>query len=101
MRPESREQIVLRLRSAAGHLWAVATMLEAGEDRRKVLVQVSAVQAAVGAARKAMIEGFVAECSEAIRHEPCADLRASELAKLMEGLQQTLGKSGWKGVGFK
>ena len=101
MRPESSEQTVLRLRSAAGHLWAVATMLEAGTDRRKVLGQISAVQAALGAARRALIEGLVAECSEVIRNERCPDLRASELVRLMDGLQQSLGKSKWKGDAFK
>ena len=101
MRAEPRERTVLRLRSAAGHLRAVGTSLEKGADPIPVLSQLAAVQAALEAARTAMIGGLLAECAERIRHEPSADVRAAALGRVMEGLERSLGRSGWKREVFK
>ena len=101
MRPESPERTVLRLRSAAGHLWAVGTWLEEGAEPAAVLSQLAAVQAALEAVRRVLVGGLVAECAESIRHEPCADVRAAELGRMMEGLERSLGRPGWKREAFK
>jgi DNA-binding FrmR family transcriptional regulator len=101
MRAEPRERTVLRLRTAAGHLRAVGTSLEKGADAIPVLSQLAAVQAALEAVRRVMIGGLLAECAETIRNEPCADVRAAELGRVMEGLECSLGRPGWKGEMFK
>ncbi len=96
MRPESRERTVLRLRTAAGHLRAVGNSLEDGAPPIPVLSQLAAVQAALEAVRRVMISRLLAECGETIRNEPCADVRAAELGRVMEGLDRSLGRPGWK-----
>jgi DNA-binding FrmR family transcriptional regulator len=97
MRPEPRERTVLRLRTAAGHLRAVGNSLEDGAPPIPVLSQLAAVQAALEAVRRVLVGGLVAECAESIRHEPCADVRAAELGRMMEGLERSLGRQVWKG----
>lgn len=72
--------------------------MEKGADPIPVLSQLAAVQAALEAVRTAMIGGLLAECAEKIRHEPCADVRAAELDRLMEGLERSLARPGWKGA---
>jgi DNA-binding FrmR family transcriptional regulator len=101
MRLETPERTVLRMRSAAGHLWAVGTWLEEGAEPVAVLSQLAAVQAALEAVRRVLVGGLVAECAERIRHEPSADVRASELRRVMEGLERSLGRPGWKREVFK
>ena len=97
MRPEPRERTVLRLRTAAGHLRAVGNSLEDGAPTIPILSQLAAVQAALEAVRRVLVSGLVAECSESIRHEPCADVRAAELGRMMESLERSSGRQGWKG----
>ncbi len=97
MRPESPKQTVLRLRSAAGHLSAVATLLAQGAETGTILAQLAAVQGALEAARRVLIAGLVEDCSKVIRESPCPQARESELVRLVHGLQRSLGKSGWRG----
>ena len=101
MHTESPDRTVLRLRTAAGHLLAVAAMLEADSDRGEVLAQLTAVQAAVGAARRALVEGLVSTCSEAIRSESRADVRTEAVSRLAEALRLPLRVSRWKGDGSR
>lgn len=97
MHPESPERTVLRLRTAAGHLRAVAAMLEADADRGQVLAQLTAVQAAVAAARRALIGELVSACAEVVRSEPRADVRTEAVSRLVEVLRPPLGASRWGG----
>ncbi len=57
--------VVQRLRSARGHLDAVAAMVEADRSCIEVLHQLSAVQGALDAVRRRMLERYVGECLEA------------------------------------
>jgi DNA-binding FrmR family transcriptional regulator len=75
--------------------------LEEGAETVAVLNQLAAVQAALEAVRRILVGGLVAECAESIRHEPCADVRAAELGRMMEGLERSLGRPGWKGTVLK
>jgi DNA-binding FrmR family transcriptional regulator len=72
-------------------------MLEADADRGQVLAQLTAVQAAVGAARRALIGELVSACAEAVRSEPRADVRTEAVSRLVEVLRPPLSESRWKG----
>lgn len=75
--------------------------MEDGAPPIPVLSQLAAVQGALEAVRRVMIGRLLAECAERIRHEPCADVRAAELGRVMEGLDRSLGKPGWKKEVFR
>jgi DNA-binding FrmR family transcriptional regulator len=75
--------------------------LEKGAAPIPVLSQLAAVQAALEAVRRVMVGRLLAECVERIRDEPCADVRAAELGRVMEGLGCSLGRPGWKKEVFK
>ena len=79
-----REEILQRLRSAAGHLNAVIEMVAAGAPCEQVLRQSGAVQAAL---RNAGIRMLICQArrSEAIIVEsPCLEERQAELKRLCE-----------------
>lgn len=101
MRPEPPDRTALRLRSAAGHLRGVGTLFESGTDHRIVLAQLAAVQAALAAVRRALIAGLVDDCSKAIRESNCPETRESELLRMVDGLQRSLGRPGRKGDLFR
>lgn len=87
--------------SAAGHSWAVGTWLEERAEPVAVLNQLAAVQAALEVVCRVMIGNLPAEFAERMRHEQAADIRAAELGRMMEGLERSLGRSGWKREVFK
>jgi DNA-binding FrmR family transcriptional regulator len=55
MKPDQQSEIILRLRSASGHLTAVIEMTEAGKPCEQVLHQLNAVEAALRAAGARLI----------------------------------------------
>lgn len=101
MKPEPTQRTVLRLRTAAGHLRAVASLLEHEAEPGMILAQLAAVQKALEAARRVIIGNLLSECADSIRREPSADVRAAELGRMMEGIKHSLGRRKWKGELFK
>ena len=61
----SHPAIVKRLKRAAGHLSTVIGMIEAGRPCVDLAQQLHAVEAAVGAAKKALIHDHIEHCLEA------------------------------------
>ena len=59
---ELQANLVRRLRSAAGHLQAVASMVERGADCESVLHQVLGVQAALREINRLMLRHHLDEC---------------------------------------
>jgi hypothetical protein NreA len=95
MPPESqRAEILLRLRSAEGHLRAVIAMVEAEEPCEAVLHQLGAVQAALRATRWRMVDCQYHSCVETIIHDPCAETRLAGLTRLSNLIQILIHNSG-------
>jgi|SRR5579859_1041824 len=59
---QTRDSVVRRLRSAAGHLQGVAGMVERQADCESVLLQLSAVQAALREVNRLMLRHHLDEC---------------------------------------
>jgi DNA-binding FrmR family transcriptional regulator len=75
-------EILLRLRSAEGHLRAVIAMVEAEQPCETVLLQLGAVQAALRAAGRRIVDCQFSSSGETITHDPCVDRRVAELTRL-------------------
>ena len=74
--------LVSRLRRAEGHLRHVAAMIEAGEPCLAVATQLAAVEAALTAAKRALIHDHIDHCLVGPGGEgDAAEMRA--LAKLL------------------
>lgn len=83
MEPEERDEIVRRLRTAEGHLGAVIRQVEAGKSCEQVLHQLGAVRAALRAAGARLVDCQINCSEEIVRHHPCPEDRAAELARLV------------------
>jgi DNA-binding FrmR family transcriptional regulator len=59
---QTRGSVVRRLRTSAGHLQGVASMVERGADGESVLQQVLAVQAALREINRLMLRHHLDEC---------------------------------------
>ena len=59
---QQREGVVKRLRRAEGHLAAVRRMVEEGRDCPDILIQISAVRAALDATAKVVLADHVESC---------------------------------------
>jgi len=60
--PERIEDLRARLNRLEGHVRAINRMLEEGRDCQSLLLQVSAVKAALNQVTVKMLEGFVEGC---------------------------------------
>lgn len=80
--PPADDKILQRLRSAGGHLQAVIAMVEAEEPCEAVLHQLGAVQSALRAAGLRIIDCQLSASGETMAHDPCAERRVAELARL-------------------
>ncbi len=83
MPPEDNDSIVRRLQSAKGHLQSVIAMVEAGETCENVLHQLHAVQAALHAAGRVLIEKQVQESQMTIQYSECPEERGQALERLL------------------
>jgi DNA-binding FrmR family transcriptional regulator len=84
MHPEERTAIVMRLRSAEGHLGAVIGLLEAGEAPcEQVLHQLGAVRAALRVAGARLLDNQINYSEEIIQNGTCPEDRAAELNRLV------------------
>jgi DNA-binding FrmR family transcriptional regulator len=59
---QQREGVVKRLKRAEGHLAAVRRMVEEGRDCPDILIQISAVRAALDATAKVVLADHVESC---------------------------------------
>jgi DNA-binding FrmR family transcriptional regulator len=82
MRPEERTEIILRLRTAEGHLRAVISMFEDGEPCEQVLYQLSAVRSALRIAGGRLLVCQVKTCEDVIQRCECPEERVAELKRL-------------------
>lgn len=82
MQPEE-QKLILRLRSAEGHLRAIIGMIEAGQPCEDVLHQLTAVEAALRAARLAVLKRRLQTSAAVIRSDPCPEARCAELEQLL------------------
>ena len=83
MQAHDQAEIVRRLRSARGHLGAIIDMVEAGEPCEQVLHQLSTVQAALRATGARLLACQLRQSQDVIRHNPCAEDRVAEIARLL------------------
>ena len=83
MQAHDQAEIVRRLRSAGGHLEAIIGMLEAAEPCEPILHQLGAVQAALRAVGTRLLVCQIKQSQDVIRHNPCADDRVAEIARLL------------------
>ena len=83
MKADEQAKIVLRLRSASGHLTTIIDMLESGEACEPILHQLGAVQAALNAAGARMLACQLRQSQDVIRHSPCAEDRITEITHLL------------------
>ncbi len=84
MRPEEQAEIIRRLRSAEGHLWAVISMVEANETCEQVLHQLSAVQAALLVAGAGLLACQVETSKSIIQLSTCLEERIAELKRISD-----------------
>ena len=75
-------ELLQRLRSASGHLQAVAAMVEVGEPCESVLHQLGAVQAAITAARRTLIRCQVQQISSSLLIDSCTETQAKTVLRL-------------------
>ncbi len=80
---ERNNPVVRRLQSAKGHLQSVVAMVEAGEPCGKVLHQLNAVQAALHAAARLMINEQLRESQKTIQYSDCSQERGQALERLI------------------
>ena len=75
-----RPDLIRRLRSAEGHLRAIAGMVEAGADCQAILHQLHAVQGALRAVDRRLIEHYLNDClrAELWNPDPASRARAIE-----------------------
>ena len=82
MKPDQQDDIIRRLRCAAGHLNAVIEMTEADQPCEDVLHQLNAVQAALRATGSKLIICQTQSSQEIILDSPSPEQRTSELKRL-------------------
>jgi DNA-binding FrmR family transcriptional regulator len=82
MQPEE-QKLIMRLRSAEGHLRAIIGMIEAGQPCEDVLHQLTAVEAAVRAAGLVALRQQLRSCAQVIVSNPCPEERCAELERLL------------------
>lgn len=83
MPSEDNSQLIRRLRSAGGHLQAVTSMVESGEPCEQVLHQLNAVQGALKAAARILLDEHIRESELIIKSSDCPDERAQALDYLV------------------
>jgi DNA-binding FrmR family transcriptional regulator len=92
MDSETREQALNRLRSAAGHLQGIITMLEQDRYCIDVIKQVQAVQAALDKTTQLILDSHLHHCLiTAIRGDE-ADERERVLSEVMEVFKSNKGR---------
>ena len=79
MLPENNSQLIRRLRFAEGHLQAVTGMVESGEPCEQVLHQLNAVQGALKAAAKILLDEHIRDSELTIKLSDCPEERAQAL----------------------
>ena len=82
MKPDSQDEILRRLRCAAGHLNAVIEMAESGQPCEKVLHQLNAVEAALHTAGFKLLICQARQSEAMILASPSPVQRAAELKRL-------------------
>jgi hypothetical protein NreA len=82
MQPEE-QKLIIRLRSAEGHLRAIIEMIEAGEACEDILYQLAAVQAALRAASLVVLKRQLQFSAAVIRSDPRPETRCAELEQLL------------------
>lgn len=75
-------ELLQRLHSANGHLQAVIAMVEAGEPCESLLHQLWAVEAAIVAARRTLIQCQVKQIAPSLLTDSCADAQADTVLRL-------------------
>lgn len=83
MSRKTNSVIVARLRSAEGHLRAITYMVESGEDCKDVLHQLNAVQGALSAVIRILLEDHLKANEAIIKNSTCAEERAQALDYLI------------------
>ena len=80
----SHPKIIGRLKRADGHLRAVIAMIEAGKPCLELAQQLQAVEAAIGKAKKELIQDHIFHClDDAGSNVPAAVEELKQLAKFL------------------
>jgi DNA-binding FrmR family transcriptional regulator len=82
MQPEE-QKLIVRLRSAEGHLRAIIGMIETGRPCEDVIYQLIAVQAALRAASLVVLKRQLQFSAAVIRSDPRPETRCAELQQLL------------------
>ena len=82
MQPEE-QKLVMRLRSAQGHLRAIIGMIENGQPCEDVIYQLIAVQTALRATGLAVLRRQLQASAAVIKSDPCPEIRCAELEQLL------------------
>ena len=78
------ETVVRRLARAEGHLAAVRRMVEEGRDCPEILIQLSAVRAALDATAKIVLADHVESCLRDAAHNGDAEQAWEDLEKALQ-----------------
>jgi DNA-binding FrmR family transcriptional regulator len=84
MIPEQRILFLARLRSAEGHLGSVIDMVETEQNCLKVLYQLHAVQAALQASGRYLLQCQVKQSIEIVSKDPCLVKHCTEINRLVD-----------------
>ena len=84
MQPEEQSDVILRLRTAKGHLEGVIGMAERGESCEQVLHQLGAVQSALRVAGARLLACQVKRSEGVILYSACPEDRAAELTRISD-----------------
>ncbi|HEU5317237.1 MAG TPA: metal-sensing transcriptional repressor [Chloroflexota bacterium] len=76
--------VVRRIKRAEGHLAAVRRMVEDGRDCPEILIQLSAVRAALDATAKLVLADHVESCLRDAAHDGDAERAWSDLEKALQ-----------------
>lgn len=84
MRLEEQILLLARLRSAEGHLGSIINMVETEQNCLKVLYQLHAVQAALQASGRYLLQCQLKQSIEIVSQDTCPEKRCAEINRLVD-----------------
>ena len=81
---QQTDSVVRRIKRAEGHLAAVRRMVEEGRDCPEILIQLSAVRAALDATAKIVLSDHVESCLRDAAHNGDAEQAWTDLEKALQ-----------------
>ncbi len=84
MEPETRRELLRRLKRAGGQVAAVHRMVEADEDCVDVLLQIAAVRGALAKCAQVLLEAHLETCVASAFASGDAERAGSQLGELVE-----------------